>query len=201
MKLSQLLDLHIEEKPQLSSRTIIKYQSVIRMFVTNSGVDHIFVTHNKCVQWRNKILKRSSPGNCNNYHRHMRALFNTAVSLNHLDENIFKKIPMLKNTSTKIKTLNKNDIYNLIQTIKADVYYSNLDWFYLAMIDVFRFTAIRRRQLIGIKWCNIDFNNQTLYLDSEFSKNGIAHLIPLNELLTSHFQTIKQKTYNPPQEW
>ncbi len=194
MKLLQLLDLHIQEKPQLSPRTIKKYQSIIRMFVTDSGIDHIFATHNECIQWRNKILNRSSSGNCNNYHRHMRALFNTAVSLGHLEENIFTLIPMLKNTNTKVKTINEKDIFNLMKTIKTDSYHSNFDWFYLAMIDVFRFTAIRRRQLIGIKWRDINFNNQTLYLDSEFSKNGIAHLIPLNELLTSHFQTIQQNT-------
>ncbi|SMN17138.1 Integrase [uncultured Candidatus Thioglobus sp.] len=195
MKLPQLLDLHIQEKPQLSPRTIKKYQSIIRMFVTDSGIDHIFATHNECIQWRNKILNRSSSGNCNNYHRHMRALFNTAVSLGHLEENIFTLIPMLKNTSTKVKTLNEKDISNLMKTIKTDLYYSNFDWFYLAMIDVFRFTAIRRRQLIGIKWRDVDFKNQTLYLDSEFSKNRIENLVPLNETLINHFQTIKQKTY------
>ena len=66
------------------------------------------------------------------------------------------------------------------------------------MIDTFRFTAIRRRQLIGIRWNDINFKKQTLRLDSKFSKNGIENLVPLNKTLISHFKIIKNniRCYN-----
>ena len=51
------------------------------------------------------------------------------------------------------------------------------------MIAVFSYSAVRRRQLIGIKWRDIDFNKSTLYLTAEFSKNKKDNLLPLNPVL------------------
>ncbi|WP_138120141.1 tyrosine-type recombinase/integrase, partial [Bathymodiolus heckerae thiotrophic gill symbiont] len=197
MKLSQLLNLHTQENPQLSPRTVEKYQSVIRNFTNDTGINSIFFSHQNCIDWYNKIYNRVSPTTCNNYCIHLKALFNTAVKLGHLNENIFASMPILKNININVKTLDKGAIVDLISMISSDSYYSNVDWFYLAMVDVFRLTAIRRRQLIGIKWRDVDFKNQTLYLNSEFSKNRIENLIPLNKVLIGHFQTIKQKAHKP----
>lgn len=145
MKLKTLLELYQQEKPQLSPRTISKYQTIIKMFEKDADVDDIFITRNKCVQWRNKILKRSSAGNCNNYHRHLKSLFNVAVKLGHLESNVFNSIPILKNRDVKRKTISNNTLDRLTSMITQDEYYSQHAWFYLAMIDVFKFTGIRRR--------------------------------------------------------
>ena len=195
MKLKKLLDLYQQEKPQLRPATVNKYQSVIRLFIKDTGIDHIFIGRNECVQWRNKILNRSSAGNCNNYHRHMQSLFNFAVKFGHLEFNVFSSIKMLKETNLKRKTNNQETLEKLALMFKTDTYYWKNSWFYLAMIDVLTFTAIRRRQLIGIKWKDIDFKNKTLYLDAEFSKNGTECLLPLNQKLINCFLLMKKKSY------
>ena len=199
VELKKLLELYQQEKPQLSSRTIQKYESVITMFIKDSGIDNIFVTRNECIKWRNKILNRSSAGNCNNYHRHMRSLFNFAVAANYLDENVFQSIDILKTSNVKCKTISEATFEKLLLTIKHDKYYSCQSWFYLAMIDVFRFTAIRRRQLIGIKWRDINFNEKTLYLDAKYSKNKNDNLVPINDILIGHFLMLMEKSKNPKQ--
>jgi integrase len=199
MKLEELLTLYQKEKPQLSPRTIQKYKSIITMFARDAEINNIYINRNKCIKWRNKILERSSAGNCNNYHRHMKSLFNFAVKEGYLDINVFQSIQMLKTSKAKCRTINQATIEKLVEIIKVDNYYSQHAWFYLAMIDTFRFTGIRRRQLIGIKWCDIDFNNKTLYLNSEFSKNGNDNLVPINKDLIHHFIAIKNKSKNPKQ--
>ncbi len=196
MKLEELLTLYQQEKPQLSPRTIQKYKSVITMFIRDSEISGIYITHNKCVEWRNKILKRSSAGNCNNYHRHMKSLFNFAVKEGYLDTNVFKSIDFLKVNNIKRKTISQATLDKLLTVIKYDEYYSHHAWFYLAMIDVFIFTAIRRRQLIGIRWCDINFDNKTLYLDAKYSKNNNDNLVPINQILIDHFLVLKRKSKN-----
>jgi integrase len=129
----------------------------------------------------------------------MKSLFNFAVKEGYLDINVFQSIQMLKTSKAKCRTINQATIEKLVEIIKVDNYYSQHAWFYLAMIDTFRFTGIRRRQLIGIKWCDIDFNNKTLYLNSEFSKNGNDNLVPINKDLIHHFIAIKNKSKNPKQ--
>ncbi len=192
MKLTKLFDLYQEEKPTLSPRTVAKYHSIVKMFIVDAGVDNIFITRNECIQWRNKILERSSAGNCNNYHRHLKSLFNVAVSLGHLESNVFKSFSMLKNTVSKNKIISNITIEKLVLMINNDEYYSQHAWFYLAMIDVFKFTGIRRRQLIGIKWCDIDIDDKKLYLNAKFSKNGSANIIPINQNLVDHFIILKK---------
>lgn len=199
MKLKTLLDLYTKEKPQLSIRTIYKYQATIKLFIVDAGINDIFITRDECIRWRNKILSRSSAGNCNNYHRHLKSLFNFAVKSDYIDHNVFTSIQLLKNNRCTRKTIDQKTLDKLIETIKTDAYYSQLSWFYLAMIDVLRLTGIRRRQLIGIKWDDIDFENKTLYLDSEFSKNGNDNLLPINATLTYHFTEIKKRTKRPTQ--
>lgn len=191
MKLEKLLELYQQEKPQLSPRTIQKYKSIVRMFIEDAETDDIFITRNKCIKWRNKILNRSSAGNCNNYHRHIKSLFNVAVKLGYLEDNVFNSIPILKNVESQHKTISDITLERLISMIINDKYYSQHVGFYMAMIDVFRFTGIRRRQLIGIRWCDIDFDKQSLYLNAKFSKNGRDNLIPINQILVDHFVFLK----------
>ena len=101
MTLSELLDLHIQEKPQLSPRTIEKYQAVIRNFTNDTGINSIFFDRQNCIDWYNKIYNRVSPTTCNSYCLHLKVLFNTAVKLGHLDKNVFTSLPTLKN---RVKT-------------------------------------------------------------------------------------------------
>ncbi len=194
MKLEKLLELYQQEKPQLSIRTVEKYQSIVRMFINDAEVDNIFITRSKCIKWRNKILERSSAGNCNNYHRHLKSLFNVAVKLGHLNSNVFNSIPILKNTKPKQKTISNSVLDRLYSMIVEDKYYSQHAWFYLAMIDVFKFTGIRRRQLIGIRWCDINLSDKSLYLNAKFSKNGNDNLVPINEALINHFRILKENS-------
>lgn len=183
MKLVQLFILYKQEKPDLSFFTFEKYQRVYKLFIKDTGIDHIFVNRDECIKWRNKIFKRTSAITANNYHRHMKALFNLAVNLNIINKNPFKLFKPLKVHKIKSKIVKESTINNLKTMLKNDSYYSNLSWFYLTMIDVLSYSAIRRRQLVGIKWRDIDFENKTLYLAAEFSKNGNDNLIPLNSML------------------
>jgi site-specific recombinase XerD len=111
------------------------------MFAKDAEVNNIYINRNKCIKWRNKILERSSAGNCNNYHRHMKSLFNFAVKEGYLDINVFQSIQMLKTSKAKCRTINQATIEKLVEIIKVDNYYSQHAWFYLAMIDTFRFTG------------------------------------------------------------
>ncbi|SMN17091.1 Integrase [uncultured Candidatus Thioglobus sp.] len=194
MKLEKLLELYQQEKPQLSPRTIQKYKSIVRMFTQDAGIDDIFITRNECIRWRNKILNRSSAGNCNNYHRHLKSLFNVATKLGYLESNVFNSIPILKNVESRHKTISNATLERLVSMVINDNYYSQHAGFYMAMIDVFRFTGIRRRQLIGIRWCDVDFDKHSLYLNAKFSKNGRDNLIPINQTLIEHFMSLKKNS-------
>jgi integrase len=192
MELHKLLCLHIQYKTQLSPRTIDKYKEVIRIFTQDTGIIDTSITYEEFINWRNNLYERVSPSTCNIYHRHMKALFNTAVKFGHLEENIFTKLPLLQIKNVKPKIIPNEDIIKLKTYIQNDQYYSINSWFYLALIDTLLFTGIRRRQLIGIKLKHIDFNNKVLHLSAVYSKNGNENTIPLNDILVEHFLNLKK---------
>ena len=194
MKLEELLRLFFEEKIY-SPQTILKYKSVIRVFKSDTDCVDTSFARDTLIKWRNDILgKQNTRSTCHSYFRHMRVLFNFAVKFGLLKENLFNTISLPKINKTKSKTIDIDTLNKLIHLLKTDPYYSQLDWFYLAIIDVLLLTAIRRRQLIGIKWRDIDFINNALYLDAEFSKNSNDNLVPINAVLVNHFLTIRSKS-------
>lgn len=194
MQLIKLVDLYAQEKV-LASQTVDKFHSVTRVFIQDTKKMTVFFNRNTVIKWRNQLLLRVAGTTCNTYLRHMQILLNFAVKVGSVETNPFTDVSKVKIKKTKEKTLKKENINKLIVFLKTDYYYSKNGWFYLAIIDTLGLTGIRRRQLIGIKWLDINLIKKTIYLDAEFSKNGRANLIPINNKLIDHFQNLKQFTY------
>jgi integrase len=193
MKLSKLFQLYQQEKPDLSPATLQKYDRVYKLFIHDTDIDNIFVDRIECIKWRNVVYKRASAVTANNYHRHMKALFGLAVVMELIEENPFKQFKLLIVKNIKSKVAKTSTIEKLKSMINSDTYYSNLSWFYLTMIAVFSYSAVRRRQLIGIKWRDINFSKATLYLAPEFSKNKKDNLLPLNSVLIKMLINFKRE--------
>jgi integrase len=123
----------------------------------------------------------------------MKALFGLAVAMELIEENPFKQFKLLIVKNIKSKIAKTSTIEALKKMIVNDTYYSDWSWFYLTMIAVFSYSAVRRRQLIGIKWRDIDFSKATLYLAPEFSKNKKDNLLPLNSVLIKMLINFKRE--------
>lgn len=199
MNLNDLLQEHIKAK-NLSIYTIKKYQQVIKIFYRDTNINTINVSYQEVINWIDQLIKRVKPVTCNTYHRHMTALFSTAVKMGYIEQNPFKLIKKAKVSNNGFKCLSESTYQKLVNTIKLHPYYSRYSWFYIAMIDTLKITAIRRRQLIGIKWEDIDFDNMTLTLNSEYSKNKMNALIPINDQLAKHFKILQKKSIFTPKE-
>jgi integrase len=194
MKLIQLLEIH-KQSNILTTSTILKYESVVRSWIKDTKIDDIYINYKDIIIWRNNISKRVTTTTCNNYHRHMKALLNTAVKLEYIEKNAFTQMKMLKtNSKPTYKLIDDETLEKLISTIKSDVYYSNNAWFHLALINVLATTGIRRRQLIGITKNDINFDDKTLFLSPKFSKNRNSNLIPLKNDTLNYLHAVVQKS-------
>lgn len=180
--LQKILDLHLKENI-LSNATISKYKSVVKVFIKQTGIkDTNALTHDAILTWRDDILNRSSAGNWNNYHRHLRALLQTAVELDLIKTNPFKKIKAVTHYPTKQHLLNKEEIKALY------VYCSQTEygWFWSSVITTLRYTGIRRRQLVGLTWDDLDLEKKCLILRAGSSKTKREYTIPIgNEVIKS----------------
>jgi integrase len=124
----------------------------------------------------------------------MKALLNLAVKIDKIPKNVFCEIKPLKTKNIRSKTIQASTLILLNQLFENDYHYSKLGWFYRILLNVLSNTGIRRRQLIGIRWQDIDMTNAQLYLSAEFSKNGNDNLIPINQQLIHDFTLMKDRS-------
>jgi hypothetical protein len=81
-----LLDQYFKEKP-LSVATIETYKGLVNRFVIDTEIQFLKdVTLDSAVNWRSKILLRTSDVTWNNYLRHMRALWRFAIKKEYVEK-------------------------------------------------------------------------------------------------------------------
>jgi integrase len=195
MKLRELVKLHTRENI-LSEATIHKYHSVVSTFINDTGVDCIFIDHDTILNWRDDILNRSSAGNWNNYHRHLRALLQTALNFELIKENPFKEVKAVTHYPSKQYLLSDQDIKKLLK------FCQNIDygWFWSCVITTLHYTGIRRKQLVGLTWADFDLDNKQLRLQTSSSKTKRAYTIPIKQRVVDCILLVKEKTRHTPQD-
>lgn len=139
--------------------------------------------------WKHNLLKRTSEVTCNNYLRHLKVIYKFSYEENLIDVDLFYKFKFISITETKKKTISKENIRVLIN------YLSNPDnplkpgWFWIIVIKTLFYTGMRRRQLVLLKWQDINFDSMTIHLSGGGSKNKRKWDIPLHsEIYTELFE-------------
>ena len=94
--IEQHCDTYLEYKA-LSPYTIEHYQKIVRLFCRENKVKHVNeVTSTLLLAWRRRVLERASAAAWNNYHRHLRALFNFLVEQGVIDGNPFSEVGQVR---------------------------------------------------------------------------------------------------------
>ncbi len=190
MTLKELVNLHAKENV-LAPETIKKYHSVASIFAKDTGIDEMLsITHKTILDWRDNILRRSSAGNWNNYHRHMKALLQTAVKSKLINKNPFKEIKGIVHYPKKHHLLSDSKIKALFAFCKSIQY----GWFWSCVITTLHYTGIRRKQLVALTYADFDLDNQQLTLRASSSKTKRQYTIPINDAVISSILLIKQQT-------
>ena len=122
----------------------------------------------------------------NSYCRHFKALISFAIKYDMVSykNNPFSEM-LIKPGKKAKKTITESDIDFCINYLKdkqcdeklKDYYYPCQFW--LTLINVLRFTGIRRNQLLHIRIKDINYARKTLFLREEGSKNYYERELPL----------------------
>jgi len=194
---SNLLTIY-EKHKSLSSATIRTYRGVIRRFCADTGIEDIKdVKFETLLEWRLNVLSRSSDITWNNYLRHMRALWSFAHSIGLIEnqEHYFRQLNWGKHHIRRAKTLSPNQLQIIGDYLTLPDCGFEPCWFWLMVVRFLYGTGIRRRQLVELKWKDIDLNNGMLFLSSEGSKTDVERDMPLPEGLIEQLRQFKQKAF------
>ncbi len=201
MTLDDLFEHHVSTKT-LSPTTIASYRTAVNVMRQDIGDIEV---ERLCVgdleNWKAQVLSRCSGTTWNNYHRHMKALFSTAMESGLLNgENLLKKVKSVRHSQASIKYCEISEITDAIYAIEQnpDSFYP--PWFWVSVIKMLYYTGMRRRQIIGIKWKDVNYQNETLKLSAEHSKTELEWDIPITSGIKDVLDTVSEATIKQGKE-
>ncbi|HBI6863895.1 TPA: site-specific integrase [Enterobacter cloacae] len=174
------------------------YQKVVRSFEGFTPFNPASIDHLTVLKWRHSVLndQNRATRTWNNKVAHMRALFNFGIKqgLLPLAENPFNGAVVRPGTKKK-KTLTQaqmDAMYRLMEQHlesegrqgKSCIFNGRRHalrpaWFWLTVMNVFRYTAIRQNQLLHIRLGDINLEERWIDLNIEGAKNHREHRVPI----------------------
>ncbi len=167
------------------------YLSVAERFIRDTSVQRVdHITSEVLLSWRDLIAERASKTTYNNYHRHLRALLNFCVEIELIDKNPFLKIKQFRRVNVRKKGCTMEELQEFCNFLARDS--RKISPLILNMILTLFYTGMRRSQLCGLEWQDIDFHENTITLRKQHSKTGKEWTIPLHDDLRTILLAMKQ---------
>ena len=195
MKVSIVAKKYGRER-NLARQTRINYEIIARLYETEMNVKNIEdVTKESLLLWREKLMMRStSPSTWNSYLRHIGILLRYAESVDIIREPKNFDIPYTTVTQEKPKTVSLDNIRKIVAYLEADDCRFKPNWFWSLLVRVLFYTGMRRRQITGLMWQDIDFEEKIIDLKAGFSKNKRSWCIPLPDPVVADLRRLRDRT-------
>ncbi len=150
------------------------------------------------ILWRTWLLddKKLSAHTWNNYRRHLFALLRWCqVAYQWNPGTTMQGVKGVHAVTKKDKTLEMIGLRDVMRAVAEDeISGAYPGWFWVGAMKFLYFTGIRRRQLVGMKWGDIDRKSMTILLRADTSKTKREWTIPLSPALLPVLDELQEKT-------
>ncbi|CAD5366909.1 conserved hypothetical protein [Rubrivivax sp. A210] len=195
----------------LTGATVARYDLVVRNLTrfiggataAPSDIALNRVTPDVMLDFRAWSLKRMRPVSFNTERRHLSVLFNAAVQEGWMLSNPLRKVQGAPVTQLLPKALPRDSMQaymEWLRTSKAlnkrgmEVDLIQPQWFWLIVLRTLYYTGMRKRQLLGMVWEDIDFVDKTIKMAATSSKTRREWLVPLPDQLLPDLLTLRSRT-------
>ncbi len=194
MQLNELLDLYFSLRI-LRPDTEKGYRTTCKIFITDTGICELDELNEAVfIRWRQQVLDRACETTWNSYRRSFRVLMRFAVKRKLMPTNPIEEVAPATVSNLKKKTVDVKSLSRVIDGLaKPDCPIKN-GWFWSICIKTLFYTGMRRRQLVGLCWKDIDFQKNLIYLVATTSKTKRAWDIPLDARLYQDLLTLQEET-------
>ena len=193
--IQEIAEAYVREK-DLRPKSQSNYLVIARLCVKQSGCHFIEeLTEGKVIAWRQSLFDRNiSKNTWNTYLRHIKILAKYGRQkgwvTNHINfGEFFARAP-----ENRPKVVSRSDIKEALRITKAGNSGSSPGWFWCMVLRTFYYTAMRRRQLIGLTWKDIDLEEETITLSAEFSKTQREWKIPAAKSVVKDLKKLYKKS-------
>ncbi len=131
-------------------------------------------------------IDKISHGRLNRNLACLKSIFNKAIQWGKAEHNPVKGVKMLPENNMRVRYLEKEEIARLL---------SNCSGYIKAIIIVALNTGMRKGEILGLKWQNIDFRRELIYLLD--TKNKENREVPMNEMTKEALFKTKRRGNSP----
>ena len=165
------------------------------LFATYSDIEDIDQITEESVKgffFNGRTAKKWSSNTFVCYHKTLVVFFRWCVDEGHMEANFAQDIETPKIEKRLPPKLTKQEASRLLEVVYNYPYkYPFLRYRNHAIFATFLFTGIRRKELLNLKYTDIDLENLTLYIRQ--GKGSKDRIIPINYKLTSILQKYSQE--------
>ena len=191
--ISELVEDYLSER-LLRPATNKLYRDIARRFTENTGLYQIEeINAAEVRKWRTGVLSRAKEESWNMYRRHMRALWNHAMRHHGCTSNPFADTAPARAPKLRKKTVDSADLQTVLRALRDtgdEGPYVRPTWFWSIVINTFYYSGIRRLQLVGLTWKDIDFDAATIHLRATSSKTHREWFIPIAQPLQPELENL-----------
>lgn len=155
------------------------------------------LSRNQLIRWRTWLLdtKKCSPVTWNSYRRILFALLHWCEIQQWDSGTIMQSVKAMNVTGIKKKTLERIGLRDVMRMVAEDkISGAYPGWFWGGVMKFLYFTGVRRRQLVGLSWGDVDTKKMTILLRAEHSKTKREWTIPLSPALLPVLDELQTQT-------
>jgi len=182
---SELANIYLSR--EYKGKDIQKQSSRTNFWVKSIKVERASdITTSDIYEAMAKLPKGLSNSTINRYKSAASVVFNYGCRRHNLTSNPVQLISSLPEDNHRVRYLSTSERKKLLSACK-DASWSKLYLLVLMAIT----TGARRGELLGLKWCDIDFERQTAYVQT--TKNGQPKVLPLTNDVINELTRFKQQ--------
>lgn len=191
--------------------SIKSYRAAVRYFLSSRAVNAADIsiariTPEQIAAWRDELLNERglSATSYNNYRKHVCVLLNYAVKRGYIPANPFLLVRPAKVGQRLPKRIELSTLDSAFLLLRAEdalpagrrLRSLTPEWYYAAMLRILFFTGMRRAQLVGLEWRDVDFERRRLLLRMETSKASRDHVIPMFDQIVDDLLRLRKEQLN-----
>lgn len=201
MTMQGLLELYLQRRI-LRAATERTYRYCVSSVVREFGSDPCLeaLTEEWWVRYRLAQLAGARGVTFNSKRRHLLALLDFAVARGLTPDNALRKVDRAPAETAPKKLVSEETLraaLTLLQTAREGASTESSmspRWFWIAVVTTLYYTGMRRRQLVELRWADVDIAAGVITLRAESSKTRREWSIPIAKPLEPHLRFLARRT-------
>ncbi|MDD5679745.1 MAG: site-specific integrase [Candidatus Omnitrophica bacterium] len=177
------LHSNVNKKPSSAKRDAILLRNLSCCF---AGKYLYEITPMMIEKYKEERRTYASPATVNREIACMKCMFNKAIQWGKADSNPVRKVKLFKENNTRTRYLEKEDVLRLLDNCPPDL---------RNIIIVALHTGMRKGEIFGLKWHDIDIDKGIIYLTE--TKNGERREVQISDAVKKVFIVTPKKSDSP----